>query len=98
MAVAIALHERGNALTIWRAHFLHLWLTFIAGAVGAAFVVFALQFGTYGIVVLSFPLLLAVILHYAYRHATGRMAEQLDHLAEVESLAPLDYRSARTRH
>ena len=86
VAVAIALHERGNAVAIWRAHFLHLWLTFVAGAVGAAFVVFALQLGTYGMVALSFPLLLAVILHYAYRHATGRMAEQLNHLAEVNRL------------
>jgi len=86
VAVAIALHERGNAIAIWRAHFRHLWLTFVAGAVGAVFVVFALQFGAYGIVVLSFPLLLAVILHYAYRHATGRMAEQLNHLAEVNRL------------
>jgi putative nucleotidyltransferase with HDIG domain len=86
VAIAIALHERGNAITIWRAHFLHLWLTFVAGGVGAAFVVFALQFGSYGMVVLSFPLLLAFILHYAYRHATGRMAEQLNHLAEVNRL------------
>jgi len=86
VATAIALHERGSAIAIWRAHFLPLWLTFVAGAVGAAFVVFALQFGTYGIVVLSFPLIVAVILHYAYRHATGRIAEQLNHLAEVNGL------------
>ena len=86
VAVAIALHERGNAVAIWRAHFLPLWLTFVAGAVGAVFVVFALQLGHFGIVALSFPLLLAFILHYAYRHATGRMAEQLNHLAEVNRL------------
>jgi putative nucleotidyltransferase with HDIG domain len=86
VAMAIALHERGNVVAIWRAHFPHLWLTFVAGAVGAMFVVFTLQLGTYVIVVLSFPLLLAIVLHYAYRHATGRMAEQLNHLAEVNRL------------
>jgi putative nucleotidyltransferase with HDIG domain len=86
VAAAIALHERGNALSIWRAHFLPLWMTFVGGAVGAVFVVFALQLGRYGIVALSFPLLLAYVLHYAYRHATGRMAEQLNHLAEVNRL------------
>jgi putative nucleotidyltransferase with HDIG domain len=86
IAVAIALHERVNAISIWRAHFQNLWFTFIGGALGAAFVVFALQLGTYGLVVLSFPLLLAVILHFAYRNATGRVADQLHHLAEVNRL------------
>ena len=86
VAAAIAMHERGQALAIWRAHFLPLWLTFVAGAVGAVFVVFALQLSPYGIVALSFPLLLAFILHYAYRHATGRITEQLNHLAEVNRL------------
>ena len=66
--------------------FKNLWLTFIGGGLGAAFVVFALQLGTYGIVVLSLPLLLAVILHFAYRNATGRVADQLHHLAEVNRL------------
>jgi putative nucleotidyltransferase with HDIG domain len=86
VAVAIALHERGNAFAIWRAHFLPLWMTFVGGAVGAVFVVFSLKLGTYGIVALSFPLLLAFILHYGYRHATGRITEQLNHLAEVNRL------------
>jgi putative nucleotidyltransferase with HDIG domain len=86
VAVAIALHERGNAFAVWRAHFLPLWLSFVGGAVGAVFVVFSLKLGTYGIVALSFPLLLAFVLHYAYRHATGRITEQLNHLAEVNRL------------
>jgi putative nucleotidyltransferase with HDIG domain len=86
IAVAIALHERVNALVIWWAHFQNLWFTFIGGAVGAAFVVFALQLGIYGIVVLAFPLLLAAILHFAYQNATGRTADQLKHLAEVNRL------------
>jgi len=86
IAVAIALHERVNAFGIWRAHFQNLWVTFIGGALGAAFVVFALQLGDYGMVVLTLPLLLAVILHFAYRNATGRVADQLHHLAEVNRL------------
>ena len=86
VAVAIALHEHGNAFGIWRAHFQNLWFTFIGGALGAGFVVFALQLGPYGIAVLSLPLLLAVILHFAYRNATGRVADQLRHLAEVNRL------------
>ena len=86
IAVAIALHERAGVITIWRAHFQNLWFTFIGGALGAAFVVFALQLGTYGLVLLSVPLLLALILHFAYRNATGRVADQLQHLAEVNRL------------
>jgi putative nucleotidyltransferase with HDIG domain len=86
IAVAIALHERVGVIGIWRAHFQNLWFTFIGGALGAAFVVFALQRGRYGVVVLTFPLLLAVILHFAYRHATGRMEDQLQHLAQINRL------------
>ena len=86
IAVAIALHQRVNALQIWRTHFQNLWHTFIGGGLGAAFVVFALQFGNYGVIILAIPLLLAVILHFAYRNATGRVADQLAHLAEVNRL------------
>jgi len=86
IAVVVALHERANVLSIWRKHFQNLWFTFIGGALGAAFVVFALQLGTYGLVILALPLLLAVILHFAYRNATGRVADQLRHLAEMSRL------------
>jgi putative nucleotidyltransferase with HDIG domain len=86
IAIAIALDQRVNVFQIWRSHFQNLWLTFIGGALGASFVVFALQFGSYGVVVLTVPLLLAAILHFAYRNATGRVADQLAHLAEVNRL------------
>jgi putative nucleotidyltransferase with HDIG domain len=86
IAVIVSLRERANVLSIWRKHFQGLWFTFIGGALGAAFVVFALQLGTYGMVILALPLLLAVILHFAYRNATGRVADQLSHLAEVSRL------------
>jgi putative nucleotidyltransferase with HDIG domain len=86
IAVILSLQERANVLSIWRKHFQSLWFTFIGGALGAAFVVFALQLGTYGMVILALPLLLAVILHFAYRNATGRVADQLHHLAEVNRL------------
>ena len=86
IAVAIALHERKNALAIWRAHLQSLWLAFIGGALGAGFVVFALGLRTYSLVMMTVPLLVALILHFAYRHATGRVADQLDHLAQVNRL------------
>jgi putative nucleotidyltransferase with HDIG domain len=86
IAVAVSLHERVNVVSIWRKHFQGLWITFIGGGLSAAFVVFALQLGTYGMVILALPLILAVILHFAYRNATGRVADQLDHLAEVNRL------------
>ena len=74
------------ALAIWRAHFQNLWVTFVGGAAGAACVLLALQLGTYGLAVLLLPLLLAFILHFAYRNATGRVSDQLHHLAEVNRL------------
>jgi uncharacterized domain HDIG len=86
IAIAIALHERANPFAIWRAYFQNLWLTFLGGALGAGFVVFALEGGAYAVVVFSAPLLLALILHFAYRNSTGRLADQLHHLAEVNRL------------
>ena len=86
IAIAIALHERANPFAIWQVYFQNLWLTFLGGALGAGFVVFALQGGSYAVVVFSAPLLLALILHFAYRNSTGRLADQLHHLAEVNRL------------
>jgi putative nucleotidyltransferase with HDIG domain len=85
VALAIALHERVGVLVIWKAHCGNLWFSFLGGAVGAAVVVFALQQG-FGTLVLGLPLLLAAILHFAYRNATGRVEDQLRHLAEVNRL------------
>jgi len=86
IAVAVALHERANVLRIWQTHFKNLWFAFIGGGLGAAIVVFALQHGTYGMVILSLPILLAVILHFAYRNATGRVADRLQHLEQVNRM------------
>jgi len=83
---AIALRQREHVLRIWRTHFQNLWFTFIGGALGAAFTVHALQLNIYRLALLSLPLLLALILHFAYRNATGRAADQLQHLAEMNRL------------
>jgi putative nucleotidyltransferase with HDIG domain len=86
IAVAIALQQREHVGRIWRTHFQSLWFTFVGGALGAAFTVHALQFDIYGLALLSLPLLLALILHFAYRNATGRATDQLQHLAEMNRL------------
>ena len=86
IAVAIALQQRSHVLRIWRTHFQNLWFTFVGGALGAAVTVYALQLNIYGLALLSLPLLLAFILHFAYRNSTGRTADQLDHLAEMNRL------------
>ena len=86
IAFAIALRQREHVLRIWRTHFQSLWFTFIGGALGAAFTVHALQLNVYGLSMLSLPLVLAFILHFAYRNATGRSADQLQHLAEMNRL------------
>ena len=86
IAFAIALRQREHVLRIWRTHFQNLWFTFVGGALGAAFTVHALQLNVYGLALLSLPLLLALILHFAYRNATGRTADQLQHLAEMNRL------------
>ena len=86
VALAVALHERASVVALWTAHLQSLWVSFLGGAVGAGFVVFALEHGKYGITVLGLPLLLAMILHFAYRNATGRVEDQVHHLAELNRL------------
>jgi putative nucleotidyltransferase with HDIG domain len=86
IAFAIALRQREHALQIWRTHFQNLWFTFVGGALGAAVTVYALQLNIYGLALFSLPLLLVLILHFAYRNATGRAADQLQHLAEMNRL------------
>jgi putative nucleotidyltransferase with HDIG domain len=86
VALAVALHERVGVLAVWTAHLQSLWVSFLGGAVGAGFVVLALERGKYGITVLGLPLLLALILHFAYRNATGRVEDQVHHLAELNRL------------
>jgi putative nucleotidyltransferase with HDIG domain len=86
VALAVALHERVSVVAIWTAHLQSLWVSFLGGAVGAGFVVLALEHGKYGITVLGLPLLLALILHFAYRNATGRVEDQVHHLAELNRL------------
>ena len=86
VAAAVALHERASVLAIWTGHLQSLWVSFLGGAVGAGFVVLALEHGKYGITVLGLPLLLALILHFAYRNATGRVQDQVHHLAELNRL------------
>ena len=86
VALAVALHERASVVAIWTAHLQSLWVSFLGGAVGAGFVVLALEHGKYGITVLGLPLLLAMILHFAYRNATGRVQDQVHHLAELNRL------------
>ena len=85
IAVAIALHERADPFGIWRADFQNLWLTFLGRALRRIRRVCA-QGGSYAVFVFSAPLLLALILHFAYRNSTGRLADQLHHLAEVNRL------------
>jgi putative nucleotidyltransferase with HDIG domain len=86
VAIAIALHERTGVMRIWKAHFQELWLSFLGGAVAAGIVVYALQDGKYGAAVLGLPLLLAIVLHFAYRNVTGRAEDQFQHLAELNRL------------
>jgi putative nucleotidyltransferase with HDIG domain len=86
IAIAVALHEREPLSVVWRKHFSELWVSYAGGALGAALVVFAIRAEGLVLPVLALPLLLALILHFAYRHATGRVADQLQHLAQVSRL------------
>ncbi|MCA1560096.1 MAG: hypothetical protein LC753_08290 [Acidobacteria bacterium] len=86
IAIAVALHEREPLAAVWRKHFSELWVSYAGGALGAALVVFALRAEGLVLPMLALPLLVALILHFAYKHATGRFADQLQHLAQVSRL------------
>jgi putative nucleotidyltransferase with HDIG domain len=86
IATAIALEQRRSPLAVWRGHFVGLWLAYFGGALAAGLVVLLVYRPTSDLTILAVILPLPIILYFAFKNATGRMEDQIKHLAEVNRL------------
>jgi PAS domain S-box-containing protein len=87
VATAVALERRANVISIWRAHFAPLWLTYFGGASLAGVFVLMAVAQVIDLSALMLVLPLVVVLHLAYRAALDRANDRLEHLARIASYA-----------
>jgi PAS domain S-box-containing protein len=87
VATAVALERRANVISIWRAHFAPLWLTYFGGASLAAVFVLMAVARVIDLSALMLVLPLVVVMHLAYRAALDRANDRLEHLARIASYA-----------
>jgi putative nucleotidyltransferase with HDIG domain len=84
VALAIALERRLPVVRIWRDHFLGLWVTYFGGVIATLPLVMVSSLrplGAIEILVLIVPL--PIILQTTFRHALGRVQDQVSHLGQV---------------
>ena len=99
VAAVVGLESRKSPVTVWKEHFLGLWLTYL-GATFASMLMLVLSHDWRGqpmqpleVLLLIAPL--PVILYVTFRHAVGRAQDQIEHLggmnrvyvATIEALA-----------
>ncbi len=86
IAGAIAFERRSGPVTIWRSHFLPLWLTYFGGAAVAALLFVLVSSGVADPVVLVLAGPIPLILYAAFKNAVGRMGDQFAHLGQVNRM------------
>ena len=85
VAMAVSLERRLPALTVWRDHFLGLWVTHVGGVLTSVPLLMlqrlAPSIGGIDLLVLIVPL--PIILYTTFRHAVGRVQDHVTHLGQV---------------
>jgi putative nucleotidyltransferase with HDIG domain len=85
VAMAVSLERRLPALTVWRDHFLGLWVTHVGGVLTSVPLLMlqrlAPSVGAIELLVLVVPL--PIILYTTFRHAVGRVQDHVTHLGQV---------------
>ena len=84
VALAIGLERQLPVYRIWRDHFLGLWVTYFGGVLATLPLVIISSLrplGAIEILVLIVPL--PIILQTTFRHALGRVQDQVSHLGQV---------------
>jgi putative nucleotidyltransferase with HDIG domain len=81
VAVAVALERRKPIVEVWRTTFSSLWMSAFGGTFSAMLMVVLAHQSAVEIVIVMAPL--PVLLYVAMRHALGRAADQIDHLAKM---------------
>jgi len=86
IAGAVAFEQRTPLITVWRRHFLPLWLTYFGGAGVAALLVSLVYSRGPDLIVLSLVAPLPLILHATFKNAIGRIADKVSHLEHVNRM------------
>jgi putative nucleotidyltransferase with HDIG domain len=81
VATAVAFESSVPVVSIWREHFLALWVSYFGGVFGAMLLLVLERLNRFDVLLLIVPL--PVILYITFRHAVGRATDQIDHLAKV---------------
>jgi putative nucleotidyltransferase with HDIG domain len=84
VALAMSLARRVSVFRIWRTHFLGLWVTHFGGALATMpLFMFRSLRPLGGIEILVLIVALPIILYTTFRHALGRVQDQVSHLGQV---------------
>jgi putative nucleotidyltransferase with HDIG domain len=81
VAAAVSFERRLPILSIWREHMAGVWMTYFGGTFGAMLLMLLARLSTLETLILIVPL--PVILYVSFRHALGRVQDQINHLSKV---------------
>ena len=85
VSMAVGFERRLPIFTVWRDHFLDLWITHFGGVLAAVPLILWQLLrpspGVLSILVLVVPL--PILLYTTFRHSLGRVQDQLNHLGQV---------------
>jgi putative nucleotidyltransferase with HDIG domain len=85
-AGAISFEQRLSPLTIWRRHFLPLWLAYFGGAGVASLLIALVHSRGVDLVVLAFVAPMPLILYATFKNVVGRVEDRLGHLEHVNRM------------
>lgn len=85
VAIAVAFARQLPVHTVWREHFVGLWITHFGGVLAAVPLLFfqRLRPGLGALDMLALVVPLPIILYTTFRHALGRVQDQIAHLGQV---------------
>jgi putative nucleotidyltransferase with HDIG domain len=84
VAVAISLEQHESIAAIWRRHFARLWVTYLGGVFAAMLMMLLGRDNPLRALMLIGPL--PVILYMTFRHAVGRVEDEIGHLGKVNKV------------
>jgi putative nucleotidyltransferase with HDIG domain len=86
IAIAIGLEQRTSPVTIWRRHFLPLWLAPFGGGGVAALLIALVHSRGADLVVLALVAPIPLILYMTFKNVVGRVEDRLGHLEHVNQM------------
>ena len=86
IAGAVALDQRVTPFTVWRRHFLGLWLTYFGGAAVATLLIVLVYSRGPSLFIFALVAPIPLILYVTFKNAIGRMEDQLGHLQQVNQM------------